>query len=379
MMLYIHIPFCHHKCSYCAFYSVPQKALIDNYLPMLCKELTGRAVDEPVTSIYIGGGTPSLLMPSQMRTLVDTLRKHYNLTEVEEVTLECNPESFTASYAQSLKSLRFFNRISLGVQSFSDWELRLLNRTHSATQAAEAVKNAKDAGFENVSVDLIYGLPSQTLKSWRYTLKRLEEMLALGVVKHLSCYELTIELGTILQKQLESGIISADRGTALPDEGTITALYDTLLEWCAAHGFEQYEVSNFCQPGFHSHHNSHYWDRTPYLGFGPAAHSFDGTHRRWNDANVSNYISGAQQGNIPYEEETLTPKDCYNEYIMTALRTTAGIDRSRVDENYISHLDAAIAPFVEQGMIEATEEYYRPTKQGLLMADGIAAILFAES
>ncbi|MCR4828642.1 MAG: radical SAM family heme chaperone HemW [Bacteroidales bacterium] len=379
MMLYIHIPFCQQKCSYCAFYSVPQKALLESYLPALCKELSHRAVGEPLKSIYIGGGTPSLLMPTQMRTLVDTIRKHYNLSEVEEVTLECNPESFTAPFAQSLQSLHFFNRISLGVQSFSDWELRLLLRPHSSAQAADAIRNAKAAGFENVSVDLIYGLPSQTLSSWRFTLRRLEELMALGVIKHLSCYELTIEPDTIIQRQIASGALCADKGTALPDEGTIATFYDTLLEWCAAHGFEQYEVSNFCLPGFHSRHNSHYWDRTPYIGCGAAAHSFDGTHRRWNIANVSSYVSGAQKGDIPFEEETLTAKDAYNEYVMTALRTTVGIDRSRIDETYSTHLDKAIIPYVEHGLIEMTEERYRPTRQGLLQADGIAAALFADA
>lgn len=370
-MLYIHIPYCHHKCTYCGFYSVAGKRDRDRYIDALCKELETRLIGEPLRTIYIGGGTPTLLTLPQMGRLVEAVRSNYNLTQLEEVTLEANPEDVTPEYLEGLNRLGFFNRLSIGIQSFSDSELKAINRVHSARQAKEAILNAARAGMGNVSIDLIMGLPGQTLDDWSHNLDEVERIAdATGVVKHLSCYELTVESGSILERQITMGRVHP------ADEDTLSAQYGALAAWADRHGFEQYEVSNFCQPGYHSRHNSRYWDRTPYLGVGASAHSFDGTRRRWNVADVEKYTDATMQGETPFEEETLSEYDAYNEYVMTALRTSKGIDSEKIAEPLRNHLRHRVEPYVRHGLITVDGALYRPTREGMLHADGIAADLF---
>lgn len=334
----------------------------------LCRELALRqhTMDHPIRTVYFGGGTPSILVPEQLAQIVETLRSNYDLSHTEEVTLEANPEDLTPQYLEALRAMGFFNRLSIGIQSFHDEDLRLLNRRHDGRQALQAVENAVEAGFSNISIDLIYGLPGQGLTAWRDNLERVATL----PVQHLSAYALMLEKGTILEKQVEQGRV------ATATEGEVLDHYESLLEWARSNGFEQYEISNFSKPGFRARHNSRYWNRTPYLGVGAAAHSFDGEYRRWNVADVRQYVASAAIGHIAHEEEQLGLKDAHNEYVMTALRTVEGIEKSQVALPFVTRLKESIARFVAAGLIEDTPTHYRPTHQGLLHADGIAAELF---
>lgn len=343
---------------------------MDSYVEALCRELVVRRKGEPLKTVYLGGGTPSILSLAQLQRIVDTIRDNYDLSQLEEATIEANPEDLTMEYLEGLVSLDLFNRISIGIQSFSDSELHLLNRVHDGRQAVQAVGNAVAAGFDNVSVDLIMALPGQSVDNWKRNLDILSSMDRFDAVKHLSCYELTVEPGTMLERQIAMGRLQT------ADEEMATAQYQTLQTWCSSQGFVQYEVSNYCRQGFHSRHNSRYWDRTPYIGVGASAHSFDGLRRRWNVADVNSYVKSSMQGAVSCEEESLTAADAYNEYVMTALRTCKGIMKSLVAVEYRAFLKEKIARFVGSGLIVETPESYVPTQQGLLHADGIAAELF---
>lgn len=369
-MIYLHIPFCHRKCTYCAFYSRVTGGgdSVTRYVSALCRELEQRsyAMKGSVKTIYFGGGTPSILSPDQLGRIVDILRINYDLSALEEVTIEANPEDLTPQYLDALRALELFDRLSIGVQSFHDHDLRTLNRRHTAQQAVEAVRSAQSAGFRNISVDLIYGLPGQSTEAWRDNLARVAEL----AVTHLSAYALTVEEGTILATQIGQGRVR------LATDETMAEHYSALLDWTTTHGFEQYEISNFCQPGHHARHNSRYWNRTPYLGVGAAAHSFDGEYRRWNVADVAQYCSLLETSHVPHEEEQLTLRDAHNEYVMTALRTTEGIDKSLVPLPFAKSLAAKIQKYVSAGLVTDTGTHYRPTPDGLLHADGIASDLF---
>ena len=367
-MIYLHIPFCHRKCTYCAFYSAVTGSDKQDYVEALCSELRRRCHEQehPIRTIYFGGGTPTLLTLSQLQTITEALRTHYDTSQLEEVTIEANPEDLTPAYLHGLRNMHFFNRISIGVQSFRDSDLRLLNRRHDAQQALTAVQNASNAGFDNISIDLIYGLPNQTLADWQQNLRQLDPL----PISHLSAYALTIEEGTMLYHQVQEGKVTP------ADEETVIAQYEALTAWANSHGFNQYEISNFCKPGQQAVHNSRYWNRTPYLGVGAAAHSFDGQRRRWNVADIKRYVSSANHGPIDHEEEELGLKEAHNEYLMTALRTTAGIDKRLVASPFAKRLAQEIQKFVSQGLLTETATHYQPTQQGLLHADGIAAELF---
>lgn len=361
-MLYVHIPFCHRKCTYCAFYSKATRGSLDFFVEALCREIEAR--EEPlrrVRTVYFGGGTPSLLSPAQLQKIWDCIGSCFDISEAEECTIEANPENLMPDYLTALRAMGF-NRLSIGIQSFRDADLRRLNRVHSSVQAVEAIKAAQKAGFDNISVDLIYGLPEQSQEDWEENLRRVEQ---LGV-QHLSCYALTVEENTMLFRQLEQGRL------VVATEEMVEAQYNALTRWCGQSGFEQYEVSNFCKPGFHARHNSRYWDRTPYLGFGPAAHSFDGSCRRWNVSDVERYINE----NVPFEKEVLSAEDAHNEYVMTSLRTSRGIEKRLVDPRFFPQLEKQIKKYISAGLIAETAEAFRPTTEGLLHADGMAADLF---
>lgn len=367
-MLYLHIPYCHRKCTYCAFYSAVTAADKQAYVDALCEELRRRRheLPHPLRTVYFGGGTPSLLTLAQLEQLADAVRTYFDASRLEEVTLEANPEDLTPGYLRRLQSLRFFNRLSIGVQSFSDADLRLLNRRHTAADALRAVRDAAEAGFDNLSLDLIYALPGQSLDAWRRNLEQLGSL----PLRHLSAYALTVEEGTMLARQIRSGRAEA------PGEEQQLSHYRALLQWAQRCGFEQYEISSFALPGFRSRHNSRYWDRTPYLGAGAAAHSFDGSRRRWNVADADRYVASIGRGPVEHDEEELTLRDAHNEYLMTALRTTDGISKALVAEPFAERLAEAVRPYVEAGLLLDTPTHYRPTAQGLLRADGIAADLF---
>ena len=393
-MLYIHIPYCHHKCTYCGFYSLAGHRDIDGYVDAVCCEIELRHPLGPVRTVYFGGGTPTLLSATQLERIVQAIHDNCDLSQLEETTIEANPENLTPEYVESLANLGFFNRISIGIQSFNDKELKILNRVHNSRQAMDAIENAAKGGFTNISVDLIMGLPYQTVEGWKANLDRLTDNAAFSSVKHLSCYELTVEPGSILERQLQRGMVT------LCDDETVGDQYQALQSWCRVHGFEQYEISNYCRHGFHSRHNSRYWDRTPYVGIGAAAHSFDGQRRRWNIADAEAYIEGcrpssagtpfpsstgarvpswasnSRNGVIPYEEELLTAKDAYNEYVMTSLRTVRGIEISKIDKEYLPQLLEKTEIFEKEGLLTIVNGFIVPTAAGLLHADGIAERMF---
>lgn len=306
--LYIHIPFCKRRCLYCDFFSTTQLEKRDAYVAALIREIEERKDEagEPIRTIYIGGGTPSTLPLESMTAL----NKHLISTCIAEYTVEINPGDATKEYLKGLRSLGV-NRLSMGIQSFQDELLQLIGRRHNAQQAIEAVRMAQEAGFENISIDLMYALPTQTMDQWKADI---ETALQLGV-QHISSYGLMYEEGTVLTKMLEAGQIEAI------DEETENGMYDYLCERLKEAGFVHYEVSNFALPGYEAKHNSNYWNGTPYIGIGAGAHSYVPPVRSWNESNVEAYIAGTHQRG----SETLTETDLYNESIMLGLRTNRGI------------------------------------------------------
>ncbi|MBQ8703602.1 MAG: radical SAM family heme chaperone HemW [Bacteroidales bacterium] len=377
-MIYVHVPFCHRKCTYCAFYSRVARGerRVESYVDALLDEMELRKGEQahPIRTVYFGGGTPSLLPVDELARVVEGLRRCFDLSQVEEVTLEANPEDLTPQYLADLASLRFFNRLSIGIQSLDDQALRLLNRRHTARQAVDAVENARRAGFGNISVDFIYGLPSD----FQFSIFNFQ------LVTHVSAYALTVEPGTTLAVQVEQGRVS------LPGEDEVVRQYHALHEAFEAAGFRQYEVSNYARPGFESRHNSRYWNRTPYLGLGPAAHSFDGRHRRWNVSSVEEYckvlkdfrdLRDLRDLKDLFQQETLTEADAYNELLMTSLRTVRGLDLALVPEEYRERLHRQVQPYIDRGWLQLSTPHSPlstliPTPEGLLHADGMAAELF---
>ena len=371
MMIYVHIPFCRQKCLYCAFYSLPRKseAYIDTYVDALCSEMALRKDElgtEHAATLYFGGGTPSLLTPSQLSKILDTLHRCYDLSQLEEFTFEANPEQLTKEYMHEIKTLGM-NRLSIWVQSFFDADLKLLNRRHTAQQAVQAVKTVQDSGFDNISIDLIYGIPQSD--NWQSNLATVETL----DLQHLSCYSLTLEPGTAYAKMVEKGL-------ATPcDEDDVLRQYNALTQWAVGSGFEQYEISNFAKNGRRSRHNSGYWNRTHYLGFGASAHSYNGSRRRWNVADVATYIKGVKDGTPFSESEELTAADLYNEYVMTALRTAKGVEKSVLEQwfpDFASQFAEKARQFVLRGLLTDDGTAFRPTQKGLLMADAMAAESF---
>ena len=363
-MIYVHVPFCHRKCTYCAFYSKVEsgKWKVESYVDALLKEMEVRKKVQahPIKTVYFGGGTPSILPVDQLTRIVEGLHRCFDLSQVEEMTLEANPEDLTPEYLSALRGLEF-NRLSIGVQSLDDKVLRMLNRRHTAAQAITAVEDAHAAGFNNISVDFIYGIES---------IVSIEPIVSM--VNHISAYSLTVEPGTALVMQVEQGRVT------LPDEDEVVRQYHELHRLFEAAGFRQYEVSNYARPGYESKHNSRYWDRTPYLGLGPAAHSFDGKYRRWNVSDVAAYtkvlndLKALKDPKDLSQEETLTATDAYNELLMTALRTVRGLPVSAVPEEEKKKLQ----PYLDCSWLVLQDGFYRPTPEGLFHADGMAASLF---
>ena len=332
--LYIHIPFCKKRCLYCDFFSTTQMEKRDAYVEALIKELDARQDEagEPIRTIYIGGGTPSTLSLESMTALAQHLRSIC----IEEYTVEVNPGDVTKNYLEGLRALGV-NRLSMGIQSFQDELLRLIGRRHDARQAIEAVKAAKEAGFDNLSIDLMYALPTQTIEQWKADI---ETALSLNV-QHISSYGLMYEEGTALTQMRDKGMI------APIDEDTENAMYDYLCARLKEAGFVHYEVSNFALPGYEAKHNSRYWDGTPYIGIGAGAHSYVGNVRSWNPDDLDAYIAG----DIQREQEVLTETDLYNERIMLGLRTNRGIA-----ESIPSQSRAVIESKIQKGLLRRDEK-----------------------
>ena len=369
--LYLHIPFCKSRCIYCDFYSGTDTSQRASYVQALCDELKLRSTYLPtrvLDSIYFGGGTPSLLQKEDFERLFEAIHTHFTLSLSAEITLECNPDDLTASYVAQLQELPF-NRISIGIQSFDDAELRFLNRRHTAQQAQEAVALCQAHGFDNISIDLMYGLPNQTAETWR---KTLAVAMSLGV-QHLSAYSLMYEEGSPLSR-----LRNAHKITEL-DEATSVALFEQLIDTVALHGFEQYEISNFCLPTFHSRHNSSYWHGVPYLGVGAAAHSFDGISRQWNVANTVRYMAGVAAGQLEVEREELTTDERYNEFVFTALRTRSGINLSDLEQRFgnarLAYCLRLAQPYIDGGQLELRAGQLALTRAGIFVSDGIMSDL----
>ena len=359
--IYIHIPFCKQRCTYCDFYTEVAPQFIPTLIDSIVNELHIRKDylhNAPINTIYFGGGTPSILTREQFSIVFDTIYNLYPVDADAEITFEANPDDLTADFMDSLRCLPF-NRISIGIQSFDDNDLKRINRRHTSKQAIEAVKTAQKAGFSNISIDLIYGLPFQTPETWG---KQLDTALNLQV-QHISAYGLTYEEGTPLWKQREKGkIVSVD-------DQNMNEMYIQLLEKVTEKGFEAYEISNFALPGYRSRHNSSYWKQEPYLGVGPSAHSYDLISRQWNVSSITEYINALNGDTVFFEREVLTINDRYNDFVMVSLRTAEGINLKVLEKEFGPEFTAYclknIKTFMDSEQVYYFEEYLRLTPEGI--------------
>lgn len=365
--IYIHIPFCKSKCTYCDFFSKTDLSQLEHLTQAMVMEIGQRKeyLKEAVDSIYFGGGTPSVLPIAALETIFTRLRETFTVRPDAEITLEANPDDLSPRYLDDLRAVGI-NRLSIGIQSFDNLELKAIRRRHSGSDALQAVAWAQAARFDNISIDLIFGLPGQSVASWA---KQLATALSLDV-QHLSCYGLMYEEGTPLWRQMWQGRVTPT------DDDTATAMYRLLVETCAAKGYEQYEISNFARPGFRSLHNSAYWKQIPYLGIGPAAHSYDGDSRQWNIASVTQYIRRVNAGGeLYFERELLSPQDKYNDFVMTALRTIEGIDLKRLEllfgKSGVEYCVNAARPFIEHGKLRIDGRFLHLTPDGVMISDMI--------
>lgn len=370
--IYIHIPFCKKKCSYCDFhFSTTFEAYRKQMIAALCAEIRIRMnhIDAPksIKTLYFGGGTPSLLHESELKLMLDALGEFINFSDLEEFTIEANPDDLDEGHLVSWKALGV-NRLSIGVQSFDDADLKWMNRAHNAHESHNSIQLAQQFGFHNLTIDLMYGLPNQTLASWE---KQLDIALALNV-SHISSYCLTVEERTALRKFVDQGVLS------IPDEDLIAQQFELLVAKLESNNFEHYEISNFAKAGARALHNSNYWRGEHYLGIGPSAHGFDGNSRYWNVANNPLYIKQLKDGELPETLELLTPQNKFNELIMTGLRTSWGVDFEalnrivKVNPDFVELLNA----LKEKGEIEWLGSCFRLTKKAKLRADYYASTLF---
>lgn len=365
--IYIHIPFCKKRCIYCDFFSTTDNHLVDKYIDCICKEFSSRIFEieaSKFTTIYIGGGTPSQLSISQLTRLVNFVKSHIDFNKIEEFTIEVNPDDVNLEYMQTCRSLGI-NRVSMGIQSFVDAELEAINRRHNSTQALKAVETIKNAGFSNISIDLIYGLPLQSIDSWIYSVKK-----AISLdVPHISSYNLSYEEGTLLYKKRECGEIQE-----CSDENCIK-MYEILVDELKAAGYEHYEISNYAKPSCYSLHNSNYWNLTPYLGIGASAHSFDGKIRRYNPSSLITYTNMINDRGVAYDEEEETKWERYNEYVMINLRTMWGINLNKVNELFGNELHKHIIKysrkFIDNGELKETNHTISLTEKGIMLSDYI--------
>lgn len=365
--LYIHIPYCKSKCIYCDFYSTPQVKTMEQYVQSLLCEAKLRQEEisnQFVSTLYLGGGTPSVMPLELTSKLINGLKSTFDLSNVEEFTIEVNPDDVTCDYIEKLRQLGV-NRVSMGVQSFNDDELQAINRRHTAQQAIDAVHAIKKAGISNVSIDLIYGLPGQTLDTWQ---NNVQQAIALDV-QHISAYNLSYEPGTRLWVMRERGKVQE-----ASDDDCIS-MHDMLVERLKEADFEHYEISNFARPGYRSRHNSSYWNFTPYLGLGAAAHSFDGTTRRYNPSNIKEYINKLSNGTPTFIEEHLDWWERYDEEVMVRLRTSDGLDTSLIAKLYgdkpYNHLLKQAQQFIAQGLLRLDGTTLILTHSGVMMSDNI--------
>lgn len=372
--IYIHIPFCRQACTYCNFHFSTTLKMKDELLQAILLEMEIQKDyfgNQPIETIYFGGGTPSILPVDDIKRIMDKAFSLWKVDHLKECTLEANPDDLSLPYLKELKSTPI-NRFSIGVQSFRDADLTYMNRAHNARQADYAIKAAQDLGFENLSIDLIYGTPGLTDADWKHNLAQVKAL----QVPHFSAYALTVEEGTALHHSIQK------KATAPVDPGQAAGQFEILMEAAETMGYEHYEISNLALPGKYAIHNTNYWRGKPYLGIGPSAHSYDGVrNRRWNIANNALYIQSLlSDGRLLYEEETLTPIQQMNEYIMTSIRTQWGCKLAKVRDTwgseYASKLEAGAEAHIDKGYLLKRNDSLVLTNTGKLFADNIAANLF---
>lgn len=358
--LYLHIPFCACRCSYCDFYSTTRAHLRNDYTDALIRELESRKteISEPFQTIYFGGGTPSTLSIGQLERIWEAVHRHLDMNSLQEATLEANPDDLNPDYLKGLKQLGF-NRLSMGIQSFNDRYLQQMNRRHTAAEAIQAYDNARTAGFDNISIDLMYGLPQQTTDDWMQTLEQAMRLQP----EHCSAYHLSYEPGTRMYQSLANAV----------SEETSLTLFQMLCDTLADSGYKHYEISNFALPGRHSRHNSLYWNGTAYLGLGPGAHSYDGHRlRSWNPGNLDAYLDGT----LERDYEHLSEQDYTNELIMTRLRTSKGLDTAQIPVPFRTGFKQRLKTWLDNSCLEMENDIVRLTKKGIFVSDSIFRDLF---
>lgn len=415
--LYIHIPFCASRCIYCGFYSTvsakkkdERLSIEEQYVNALCHEMELRAEKDnsisgertTLSTIYLGGGTPSQLSFQSLRKIFQTIEKVFHIglewdresntcstTTPIEITMECNPDDVTEAFAQNLRSLPI-NRISMGAQTFSDERLKFLHRRHTADEVETAVKRLRNVNIKNISIDLMFGFPNETLKDWEDDIERL---LALDI-EHISAYSLMYEEGTPLYRLLQAGKVKE------MDDELYRQMYDTLIDRLPEAGYEQYEISNFAKlqaqssnfkvqtskfklqtsnfkvrSPFRSQHNSSYWHNVPYIGIGASAHSYGNGKRSWNVSDTKAYITAIQEDKLPTEEEIIDADTHYNDMIMTALRTCEGINLTTLSAEYRTYLMRLAQPSIEQGLLKEDDGWLRLTRNGIYVSDSVMSDL----
>ncbi len=373
--LYLHIPFCKQACHYCNFHFSTSLRLKDEMVSAMLQEIEWQAdyLDgEPLETVYFGGGTPSVLGIRDLDLFFEKIFKHFSVINTDtrpiEATLEANPDDLTLTKIKDLYQTPI-NRLSIGVQSFSDEDLKFMNRAHNAGEALTCIQEAQAKGFDNLTIDLIYGAPTTSDAQWAANLQQVFNL----KIPHLSCYCLTVEGKTALAHFIKTGKVPP-----VSDEQGVRQ-FEFLIERTEAEGYEHYEISNFALPNHYSRHNSSYWQGKKYLGIGPSAHSFNGQSRQWNVANNPLYIKSIKEGKLSFEKENLSPAQRYDEYIMTGLRTIWGCDLQQIRQlGFEAHFLKTVAPFITEKMIERNEDIFRLTKKGKYFADGIASDLFAD-
>src|SRR5690554_370419 len=370
--IYIHIPFCKSRCTYCDFYTLTNESRIEAFADSLCKEIKFRKdeIHEPVKTVYFGGGTPSRLSEQHFENIFNYLFSNFKIDPAAEITVEANPDDLSSEYIQMLSHLPV-NRLSIGIQSFDDGELKFLSRRHTASQAINAVKRCQMHGFNNISIDLMYGLPGQTTKIWEQNLKQATSL----DIQHLSAYHLIYEEKTRMYSMLKAGKIH------LVDEEVSTAMFSMLIDWMKQHNFIHYEISAFAKEGYFSRHNISYWKGNKYIGLGPAAHSFDGENRSWNVASLNRYINGIESGVPERNSEHLSLNEKYNEFILTGLRTMWGIDmvelRLLFGNKLYSYCIENAEKYVSKKLLSVEGYNMKLTREGIFISDGIMSDLMS--
>jgi oxygen-independent coproporphyrinogen-3 oxidase len=369
--IYIHIPFCKQACHYCDFHFSTSMKKKDEMVLALAKEIMLRkseSQNEEVETIYFGGGTPSILSTEDLRFLIDEVYKNYQVVENPEITIEANPDDLTEERIIELSKNKV-NRLSIGIQSFFEDDLQLMNRAHNSEEAYNCLEIATKY-FDNISLDLIYGIPGSSNEKWKLNI---EKALSFGI-PHISSYALTVEPKTALDKFIKKGIIKQ------PDDEVTQEQFHILVDTLQENGFIHYELSNFGKPDYFSKNNSAYWLGKKYIGIGPSAHSYDGVNRGWNVSNNTLYIKSIQENKIPIETEKLSITDRYNEYVMTGLRTIWGVSLDKIENEfgklYLNHLNKEAKRFLEDALLTIEENVLRATKKGKFLCDGIASDLF---